>query len=31
MKVTKEWLQEIKACKKGVDWFVVQKETDFKR
>jgi hypothetical protein len=28
MKITKEWLEGKKACSKGVDWFVKQKETD---
>jgi len=25
MKITKEWLQEKRACSNGVDWFIHQK------
>ena len=28
MKITKEWLVEVEACKEGVEWFNAQKETD---
>lgn len=28
MKITKEWLEERKACSSGTDWFLAQEETD---